>query len=257
MVMIVMGGIQYMTSDLISSKEAGKEQITHAILGLLLALGAFIILNTINPKLLSACLDKLPQATIVITPEQELMVRNRTGKGKCEVVANSNNNCSTVKLGAVFTGETNATSPFKSLASQASAICQLESNAVADAPSPNGTNKSKTIDSCKNDGTVFSFGLFQINLLANGENISYDGTNKCGGLFEIPGGGNYIVKNASAPGGYEYNCKLKDNQKAKYEKCKNYLINPTNNAKYAYEMYKARTPKWKDWSTYKSCSNKF
>lgn len=69
MVMIVMGGIQYMTSDLISSKEAGKETIQHAILGLLLALGAFLILNTINPKLLSACLDKLPQAKIVIYPE--------------------------------------------------------------------------------------------------------------------------------------------------------------------------------------------
>jgi len=69
MVMIVMGGIEYMTSDLISSKEAGKEQITHAVLGLLLALGAYLILNTINPQLLSACLDKLPQATIVISPE--------------------------------------------------------------------------------------------------------------------------------------------------------------------------------------------
>ena len=31
-----------------------------------LALGAFLILNTINPQLLSACLDKLPKAEIVI-----------------------------------------------------------------------------------------------------------------------------------------------------------------------------------------------
>lgn len=66
MVMIVMGGIEYMTSEVVSGKEAGKETITHAILGLLLALGAYLILNTINPQLLSACLDKLPQATIVI-----------------------------------------------------------------------------------------------------------------------------------------------------------------------------------------------
>ncbi|MCX6751263.1 MAG: hypothetical protein NT161_00635 [Candidatus Nomurabacteria bacterium] len=69
MVMIVVGGIEYMTSEVISGKEAGKETITHAILGLLLALGAFLILNTINPQLLSACLDKLPQATITITTE--------------------------------------------------------------------------------------------------------------------------------------------------------------------------------------------
>ncbi len=67
MVMIVTGGIEYMTSELISSKEAGKERITHAVLGLLLALGAFLILNTINPQLLSACLDKLPTATITIS----------------------------------------------------------------------------------------------------------------------------------------------------------------------------------------------
>ena len=58
-----------MTSEVISGKEAGKETITHAILGLLLALGAFLILNTINPKLLSACLDKLPMATITISPD--------------------------------------------------------------------------------------------------------------------------------------------------------------------------------------------
>jgi len=78
MVMIVMGGIEYMTSDLISSKEAGKEQITHAVLGLLLALGAYLILNTINPQLLSACLDKLPQATITIMDETETVATAQT-----------------------------------------------------------------------------------------------------------------------------------------------------------------------------------
>jgi len=52
-IMIVMGGIEYMTSELISSKEAGKERITHAILGLLLALGAWTLLYTINPKILN------------------------------------------------------------------------------------------------------------------------------------------------------------------------------------------------------------
>ena len=65
MVMITMGGIEYLTSELISGKAAGKETIEHAILGLLIALGAWLILNTINPKLLDACL-KIPMATIVI-----------------------------------------------------------------------------------------------------------------------------------------------------------------------------------------------
>jgi hypothetical protein len=66
MVMITMGGIEYMTSELVSSKESGKNTITNAILGLVIALGAYVILNTINPQLLNACLDKLPMATITV-----------------------------------------------------------------------------------------------------------------------------------------------------------------------------------------------
>ena len=65
-VMIVMGGIQYMTSDLVSSKEAGKESIRNAILGLLLGLGAWLILNTINPDLLNSCLNSIPPVEITI-----------------------------------------------------------------------------------------------------------------------------------------------------------------------------------------------
>ena len=69
-IMIVMGGIEYMTSELISSKEAGKESIRNALLGLLLALGAYLILNTINPDLLNVCLNNLPKETITIDPEK-------------------------------------------------------------------------------------------------------------------------------------------------------------------------------------------
>ncbi len=68
MVMIVVGGLEYMTGELVSAKEAGKDKIRHALLGLLLALGSWLILNTINPKLLDMCLD-LPTATIMISPE--------------------------------------------------------------------------------------------------------------------------------------------------------------------------------------------
>jgi hypothetical protein len=59
-VMLVLGGIQYMSTDAISGKEAGKERMTSSILGLLLALGAFVILNTISPTLtnLGLTIDK-------------------------------------------------------------------------------------------------------------------------------------------------------------------------------------------------------
>ena len=62
-IMILWGGIEYMGSELISSKEAGKERIRNAIFGLLLALGAWTLLNTINPNLLNSDIST-PNANI-------------------------------------------------------------------------------------------------------------------------------------------------------------------------------------------------
>ena len=73
-VMIVMGGVEYMTSELISSKEAGKEKIRNAILGLVLALGAYALLFTINPDLLKSNLDA-PPTTVQVKIE---------GRGTCK-----------------------------------------------------------------------------------------------------------------------------------------------------------------------------
>jgi cell wall-associated NlpC family hydrolase len=64
-VMIVMGGIEYMGSELISSKEAGKDKIQNALFGLLIALGAWALLNTINGDLLNSDV-KIDQATVTI-----------------------------------------------------------------------------------------------------------------------------------------------------------------------------------------------
>lgn len=51
-VMIVVGGIQYMTTDAFAGKSDARETITKAIIGLLIALGSYVILKTINPNLL-------------------------------------------------------------------------------------------------------------------------------------------------------------------------------------------------------------
>ncbi len=51
-IMIVIGGIEYMGDESIFAKTQAKKQITNAILGLLIALGAWVLLNTINPDLL-------------------------------------------------------------------------------------------------------------------------------------------------------------------------------------------------------------
>jgi len=70
-IMIIQGGLQYMTSELMSSKEAGKESITNALTGLVIALSAVFILNTVNPRLLNFCIDNLEEAIIVIANEPE------------------------------------------------------------------------------------------------------------------------------------------------------------------------------------------
>jgi len=51
-IMIVIGGIQYMGNESIFGKTEAKGRIGAAILGLIIALGAYAILNTINPDLL-------------------------------------------------------------------------------------------------------------------------------------------------------------------------------------------------------------
>ena len=51
-IMIVIGGVQYMGDESIFGKTEAKSRITSAILGLLIALGSYALLNTINPDLL-------------------------------------------------------------------------------------------------------------------------------------------------------------------------------------------------------------
>ena len=71
-IMIVVGGLEYMTSELVSSKESGKSKITQAILGLLLALSAWIILNQINPELLTADLKNLTTQKVTVDLMEEV-----------------------------------------------------------------------------------------------------------------------------------------------------------------------------------------
>ncbi len=49
--MIVIGGVEYMTTDAIGGKTEGKERINNALWGLLLVLVSWILLHTINPRL--------------------------------------------------------------------------------------------------------------------------------------------------------------------------------------------------------------
>ncbi len=52
-VMIVIGGLRYMTTEAVGGKEGGKDMIRRAIWGLVLALASWLILFTINPNLVN------------------------------------------------------------------------------------------------------------------------------------------------------------------------------------------------------------
>jgi hypothetical protein len=56
--MIVIGGVQYLSTDAISGKNEGRKKIENALGGLLLAILAWLILNTINPELLNIKIGK-------------------------------------------------------------------------------------------------------------------------------------------------------------------------------------------------------
>jgi hypothetical protein len=56
-IMVIWGGVEYMTTDAMGHQEEGKQKIQNAVLGLLLALSTYIILQTINRDLLSLNFD--------------------------------------------------------------------------------------------------------------------------------------------------------------------------------------------------------
>lgn len=66
-IMIIVNGIKYMGGDSVFSKEEGRSGITSALLGLFIALGAYALLNTINPALLGK--SGLSIDTVTITLE--------------------------------------------------------------------------------------------------------------------------------------------------------------------------------------------
>jgi hypothetical protein len=52
-IMFFIGGFQYMTGESLNMKGEGKSKMQNAVLGLVLVLASFVILNTINPQLVT------------------------------------------------------------------------------------------------------------------------------------------------------------------------------------------------------------
>lgn len=59
-IMVAIGGFKYMTKDSVFAISGAKEQITDAVVGLLIVLAAVLIMKTINPKLVELKIFELP-----------------------------------------------------------------------------------------------------------------------------------------------------------------------------------------------------
>lgn len=239
MVMITMGGVEYMSSELVSGKEAGKETIRNAIFGLLIALSAYLILNTINPQLLSACLDNLPKAEITIVPLADGSYSSTGGMGgSCTVPTDPKNACIPKTL---------ANTCFANRATEASKICNVESG--------NGNSNAESGSDLLNNGTgpSYSIGLWQVNLT-----VHQVGGLNCPAAFSGPCGKGTATPSNTGPfvGGPKVgNCSQKVINQTLYNQCVAAAKDTTKNTAAACNLYTKNGSSFKPWSyTANKCS---
>lgn len=76
--MIVWGGLQYMTTDSWGGKSAGIEKLWNAVIGLLMVLSTYLILHTINPKLVD--IATIPTLTGLQTSSPQSLIDQLTAE---------------------------------------------------------------------------------------------------------------------------------------------------------------------------------
>jgi hypothetical protein len=145
--MLIIGAYQYLMAAGSGKADDAKETISSALLGLVLGLTAWIILNTINPDLVSMKgISQISGGGAIQTGNPQnnsgQPYTGATGNGSCDPNQGA---CQTSNLACFGSG-----------ANAASQICGYES-AGGNPLRLSGTDKTK-------DGKSFSVGLFQINL---------------------------------------------------------------------------------------------
>jgi hypothetical protein len=227
---IVYGGVKYMASAGNPSGQGdAKEWIESALIGLLLLVGVYFILDVINPQLLNLNLPTLTTVNITV-PSSGSGSTTQTGTASNKCTAPSAGQCSTANLQNTCMG---------SNAAIAAGVCNTESSNNPAA----GGDLSTNIGS-NGKALPASVGLFQINLSAN--TIPYNckagssGCLNCKSAFSNPFTG-------SNPHTTITNMNL-------YNQCVAAAENPTTNIQQACTMSKNGT-NWSQWgpSTLAAC----
>jgi len=222
--MIVIGGIQYVLAAVPSAKNDGKKKIQDSIWGLLLILFSYIILKAINPELLYFGLNL---KAITIVP-----VGTSSGGGSG---SGGGGSCTPVTKPGPCTVE-NLSGSFGSNASKASSICNGESGGNA--------SLTSSCDKCQ-DGNGFSIGLFQINMIDSATSV---GCNTNGEIFTT---GTSKGSKVSCSGACcVWSCKVKD--MAGYVNCKTKLQDAKTNTNVAYKLSNGGS-NWSRWGANRNC----
>lgn len=170
---IVYGGVKYMVSaGNPSGQSDAKEWIEAALLGLLLLVGAYFILDVINPQLLNLTLPSLTGVNI------SAPVPGGGGGGGTTPTGPPSNRCTAPSAGPCSTASLQQTC-MGSNAAIAGGVCNTESSANAAAGGDLSTNIGPN-----GKGLPASVGLFQINLSAN--TIPYNCTPGSSGCLNCP-----------------------------------------------------------------------
>jgi hypothetical protein len=237
---IVYGGVKYMASaGNPSAQSDAKEWIESALLGLLLLVGVYFVLDVINPQLLNL---NLPSLTVlnIAAPSTNGGVGNSGGGGTTstgaptkQCTAPSAGQCATANLSNTCMG---------SNAAMAGGVCQTESSNNVAA----GGDLSTNIGS-NGKPLPASVGLFQINLSAN--SIPYNCARGSAGCLYCPDAFSNKFT-GSNPHTTITNINL-------YNQCVAAAENPTTNIQQACTMSKNGT-NWSQWGpgTLKACGLK-
>ena len=166
---------------------------------------------------------------------EEKRVEAKQGR-LCQVVTDQKSECSYDRLLPYFDNN-------EALAKEASAICNLESKG--------NPNTQSYVDFCR-DGNPISYGLFQVNILANDNIIP-----ACQGVFQKTmneAGDDVGCVKKKGDVCLVYDCRVADMDK--YRSCVAYVTDPKNNIELARTIYD-KNKNWKYWGSYDFCRAKF